>query len=489
MNTQAELKKKQIDKGLRISIYEGSFAAVFTALTTGPFLAGYALYLGANDFQLGLVAAFPFLAQAFQLPGALIIEKLRRRKKFNLLGSLLFRSIFLIFVFLPFFPENQHVKIGIFLLFLSISSAVANLVAVAWLSWMSDLVPEENRGRYFGIRNTTLGFITMGSNFAGAKLIDYFRTDSARISYYLPDFISGFLKENPAGFAFSLIFLLAVLSALMAAFFLSHQPEPKMLSHQKVSLTDALRIPLSDKNFRTLIYFFIYWSLVTGISAPFWTPHMLKNLHLDFYLISLFSILAGVVGLFMQPLWGKAIDKYGNKPVLTFNVVFIFLIPFLWLFVTPQNIFPLWIDAVMGGIFWSGFTLASFNVVIALSPQQGRSYYLATIAATNGVVLFISAALGGIIAQQLGWFRLVFKGQVFLNFHILFVLSGAGRIFGLLFLKKLKEHKSRPTQEMVQEMGYLFFNRLPLGKGTWTLVTWAISAFGVKKKITGGKNL
>ncbi len=483
MNTSAESDKKQTEKGLRISIFEGSFAAVFTALTTGSFLAGYALYLGANDFQLGLVAAFPFLAQAFQVPGALLVEKFKKRKWFNLLGSLFFRSIFLIFVLLPFFPQSRQVKIGIFLLFLSLSSAIANLVAVAWLSWMSDLVPEKRRGRYFGLRNTILGFITMGANFTGAKIIDYFKTGSSGIEYYLPHFISSYFKENPFGFAFSLIFFLAVLFAWMAAFFLARQPEPMMVSHQQVGLIHTLKVPLSDKNFRSLIYFFVYWSFVTGISAPFWTPHMLKNLHLDFYLISLFSILAGVIGLFMQPFWGKAIDKYGNKPVLTFNVVFIFLIPFLWLFATPQNIFPLWVDAVMGGVFWSGFTLASFNVIIALSPRQGRSYYLATIAALNGVVLFTSAALGGIIAQQLGWFRLVFEGQVFLNFHILFVLSGTGRIFGLLFLSKLKEHKSRPTQEMVQEIGYFFFNRLPLGKGTWTLVTWAISTFGIKKKI------
>ncbi|MCJ7498495.1 MAG: MFS transporter, partial [candidate division Zixibacteria bacterium] len=195
MSTQTELDKKQTEKGLRISIYEGSFAAIFIALTTGPFLAGYALFLGANDFQLGLLVAFPFLAQAFQLPGALVVEKLKQRKKFNLFGSLLFRSIFLIFVLLPFLPQSHHTKIVMFLLFLSLSSAIANLVAVAWLSWMSDLVPEEGRGRYFGFRNTILGFITMGANFAGAKLIDYFKADGSGLSFYMPDFIYEHIKE------------------------------------------------------------------------------------------------------------------------------------------------------------------------------------------------------------------------------------------------------------------------------------------------------
>ena len=482
MSIYQNLNQKQIEKGLRISIFEGSFAAIFLALTTGPFLAGYALFLGANDFQLGLVAAFPFLAQAFQLLGALGVEKFKQRKKFNLFGSILFRSIFLIFVFLPFFPQSQKVKTGIFLLFLSLSAAIANLVSVAWLSWMSDLVPEERRGRYFGLRNTVLGFITMGANFGGAKIIDYFRADSSKINSLLPGFISRYLQQNPTGFAFSFIFLLAVLSAWIAASFLARQPEPKMVHHPKVNLVSTLKIPLSDKNFRSLIYFFIYWSFVTGISAPFWTPHMLKNLRLDFYLISLFSILAGVISLFMQPLWGRAIDRYGNKPVMAFNISFIFLIPFLWLFATPRFIFPLWIDAIMGGIFWSGFTLASFNVVLALSPQQGRVYYLAAVAAINGLILFLASALGGVIAQHLSDFRFDFKGQTLVNFHVLFVISGIGRIFGLLFLKKLFEPKSRPTREMIEEMGDSFFNRVPLGRETWTLVNWARSTFIAKKK-------
>ncbi|MGB2769446.1 MAG: MFS transporter [Candidatus Zixiibacteriota bacterium] len=478
MSRHPGLGKREIRKGLRISIFEGSFAAIHLALTTGPFLAGYALLLGANDFQLGLVAALPFLAQVFQIVGAFAVERFKQRKKISLLGSLFSRSLFLVFVFLPFFPENQWVKIGIFLLLLCLSSAIANLVGVAWLSWMSDLVPARKRGKYFGLRNTILGFITMAANFGGANLIDYFKAGGAGIGGHVPGFISGLLKENPTGFGFSLIFLLAVSSAWIAALLLTRQPEPRMDSDTQVSLASTLRVPFSDKNFRMLIYFFIYWSFVTGISTPFWVPHMLKNLHLDFRLISLFSIGAGVISLFAQPFWGKAIDKYGNKPVLIFNVSFIFLIPFIWLYVTPENIFPLWIDAAMGGIFWSGFNLAAFNVVLALSPQKGRAYYLAAIAAVNGLTLSAACALGGIIAHNLSGLSFVFNGQHFVNFHILFALSGAGRLFGLLFLKKLLEPESRPTRTMVREIGYSFSKRVPLGRQTWTLVIWAVSTFG-----------
>jgi len=57
----SELTPKEIRTGLKISVWEGSFATVHVTLTSCAFLIGYALLLGVNDFQLGLLAALPFL--------------------------------------------------------------------------------------------------------------------------------------------------------------------------------------------------------------------------------------------------------------------------------------------------------------------------------------------------------------------------------------------------------------------------------------------
>ena len=50
----------QLKTDLKNSMYDGAFANAFAALTGGVFLTGFAIYLGMNEFWIGLLAAMPF---------------------------------------------------------------------------------------------------------------------------------------------------------------------------------------------------------------------------------------------------------------------------------------------------------------------------------------------------------------------------------------------------------------------------------------------
>jgi MFS family permease len=469
-----KLTPEQIRKGLKISIWEGAFANVHLTLTSGVFLIGYALMLGVNDFQLGLLTALPFLAQMVQPLSALLVQNLEKRKTFTLTGSVFFRGIWIFLVFLPFLLLSKNYKISLFLLIIAVSAGVNNFTTVSWLSWMADLVPERIRGRYFGIRNNILQVVAMSVYLGGAKLVDYYKSlKPDQINFRLFDF-SRFTNLSVLGF--SLIFSIGVIAALCAGLLLYFQPEPffHRFSH-KAGFKDLL-IPFKDKDYQKLIRFFVWWSLTVGISAPFWGAHMLKNLHLDYYLISLFSIVSGIVSLISQPFWGKMIDHYGCKPVLKFNLIFILFIPYLWFFVTPQHYFLLWVDALMSGIFWAGFNLAIFTIVLQISPQEGRPYFLASTSFVNGLFTFLASFIGGIIANQLSFFKWQIYGQTLVNFHILFFLSAVGRFWGLYVLGKIVEPKSKPVTQMVSELGYYFGKKLPGGTKIWEKIE---GGFGV----------
>ena len=43
-------------------------ANAFATLTGEVFITGFALYLGMNDFMIGLVASMPFIVKVFQVP-------------------------------------------------------------------------------------------------------------------------------------------------------------------------------------------------------------------------------------------------------------------------------------------------------------------------------------------------------------------------------------------------------------------------------------
>ena len=451
----SELTPKEIRTGLKISVWEGSFATVHVTLTSGAFLIGYALLLGVNDFQLGLLAALPFLAQMLQPLGALLVQGLKRRKRFTLIGAAFFRGVWILLVFIPFLPLSKGHKILLFLLTVALSAVVNNLITVSWLSWMADLVPEKIRGRYFGVRNNILQIVTMGVYFGGAKFLDWCKNlKPDEINLKIFDF-SGFSNLSVLGFI--LVFTVGVIGALIAAFLLSFQPEPSFHRYaSKRGFLQDMLTPFRHKEYQRLILFFVVWSFSIGIAAPFWMPHMLRNLHLDYYVISLFSVLAGIISLISQPLWGKLIDRYGCKPVLRFNLAFIMFIPYLWFFVTPRNYSLLWLDAVMGGLFWVGFNLAIFTIVLQISPEEGKPYFLASTSFVNGLFTFLASITGGIIANHLSGFRWELFGQTLVNFHILFLVSALGRVGGLFLIRRIVEPKARPVTEMVTQLGYYF---------------------------------
>ncbi len=61
-------------------IWEGVASGALFSLGSGGFMAAYALALGANNLQVGILAALPFITQVAQLPAILAVERFRTRK-------------------------------------------------------------------------------------------------------------------------------------------------------------------------------------------------------------------------------------------------------------------------------------------------------------------------------------------------------------------------------------------------------------------------
>ena len=73
-------------RGLRWFVWEGAVSLGFSSITTSGFLAAFALALGANNFQIGILAAIPFLMHILQIPVVWVVEKIRRRKEIAVLS-------------------------------------------------------------------------------------------------------------------------------------------------------------------------------------------------------------------------------------------------------------------------------------------------------------------------------------------------------------------------------------------------------------------
>src|SRR3954463_6430894 len=76
-----------VRRALRLSIVEGSLSNIHVTVCAGAFLTGFALMLGAGDFELGLIAALPFLGQLFQFVGAYLEERLGERRRMTVISG------------------------------------------------------------------------------------------------------------------------------------------------------------------------------------------------------------------------------------------------------------------------------------------------------------------------------------------------------------------------------------------------------------------
>jgi len=426
----------KISAGKKISIIEGIFAQFHITLTGGMFLTSFALFLNVNPFQMGILTAIPPILAGVGFFAAYISNIIGERKKLCVITAGLSRGLFIFFVIAIAF--NIRISIAVFFVIIFFFNLLLNFSGNLWLSWMSDLIPSEERGRYFGIRNTIISGVGMVVNYLGGRILDFYSPSKA----------------------FTIIFSAAVFFSTLSFITLSFQPEPGF-KKKVIHFKDVFARPLKDSNFLALIKFVSFWYLFAGIAAPFWVVHMIKNLKMAYSTIAVYGIIAGVASLIFQIFWGKLIDRVRSKPVLTINFVGIIFLPIIWLFARPDFILPIWIDAFFSGLFWCGINLSLFNILLSLTEEKDlKESYFAVFSTITGICGFFSSLLGGFIAQVLKDLKFQLMGQTFVNFHILFIGTSLFRLLSLFLLKKVKEKEAYPTISALQLIGDYAVRRL-----------------------------
>jgi hypothetical protein len=69
-----------LDTTFRLVLYDALASEAMSSLTTGVLLVGFMVQLGATNFSIGLLAAAPFAVQFLQLPGVVLVERIRARR-------------------------------------------------------------------------------------------------------------------------------------------------------------------------------------------------------------------------------------------------------------------------------------------------------------------------------------------------------------------------------------------------------------------------
>lgn len=451
------LSSREVQRGLKISVIEGTFAILYTTLAGGVFLAGLALYLGADSFQIALLTGIPALATVFSFLSGYLVGATRSRKALVLWTAGFGRSVLLFLV--PFLFLGIKPRVVFLLTVVALSSILMQIAGTVWTSWMSDLVPEERRGRFFGLRNGFLGVIGVFVGYGAGRGMDYLKA------------------SGNEGLGYSLVFGMAVLFGLISTLLLTRQPEPEITPRKQAGLKEFFFGPLQEPQFCRLSTFLAVWFLTGTLSSPFYLVHLIKNLRFSFASIAIYSMIGGVIGGLFQLLWGQMIDRFGSRPVTVLNFAVVGVMPFLWLFATPDFRLPIWIDGVLNGVVWTGASLGLWNLLLDLADNPARKEsYFAIYTVITSLGAFFASLIAGNIAQLLSQFHLVFYGTRFYNYDVTFFLAGVSRFACLPLLLKVQEPGSKPVRYTVRVISTLVIWRLNAGKDV------LFQALGVKPR-------
>lgn len=412
--TLVPLAPHEVRRALRISVLEGAVANVNITITGAiggsVFLTGFAMLLGANSFQLGILGALPFIGQLFQFVGAYLEERAGNRRRLVLYNALAARLIWVLLLALPFLSFLGGAQLLVFFVGLAITYALNGIAGNAWLSWMSDLVPPRRRGSYFGMRNTVGAIAAMASTFMAGLALDHFR------------------NQGNDALGYAVIFGVAVLAALGAAALISRQAEPPLQPRPRASLAEMFGAPLRDQPFRSFAAASIGWALVTGIAAPFFTAYGLTTLQLSFATLSLMAVVTSAVSLVFGPLIGRLQDKFGSRVTIVACTLGTVLLPWSWVLATPTNVLPIWIGSIFSGVFWPGLTQGLSNVMMERAPSDSRGAAIAAYGALTGFGTLVAGLLGGALAMALVSTTLALGPLSIAGLAFLFVLSSLGRM-------------------------------------------------------------
>ena len=434
-----KISRSNLKRGLRDATLDGSFYSVMTSLTNGVFLAGFALALGASHFEIGVIASLPLLAPMLQLPTSAFLAR-RRLKRICLWTSFLGRSAWVPIALLPLIAMSSpsHSIVWTLILGISVYHISASIAGISWISWMADLVPEKIRGRYFGNRNVAIGVFGMIATLGGGLLVKRFGV------WFKPEVMIGF----------TFLFLVALVFGYMSIVFLRKIPFDHGFQERiHRSFAQSLSTVLMDKRFLILILFSSCWGFGVNLASPFFTVYMFQDLHLGYETLALYTVLNLATNLLGMWFWGRASDRYGNKPVMQSMGLLAAMLPFLWVFVTPVTVpYLAPFNHLLGGFCWAGINLTSVNLLLKLARKEDQAVYLSVHAFACSLFIALGPLAGGILSGYFSGLYLTLGGLHIYHLHFVFIVSTLLRYGSLILLQWVHEPKEVPAFAMIRAL-------------------------------------
>lgn len=441
------VRGQELRKCLRIATISWMYGSAWASLISGVQLKSFARMIGFSDFDFGLLAAAPPLANVGMIVAALWIERTGLRKYQFLQCGTIHRLLWLAIAGIPLvLAVPSRSAVYAMLLVYTFSWLMQSFANPAWTTWMGDLVPKRIRGRYFAARFGFGRLIQVGLVVGTGLWLDHVTVLGA------PE-----TAADQPRLMMVICAIFAVAAIIGATEILMYRkvreiipprpddepanPQPVYPEYQPRAMSQARWLggqiaqamvrasdrvghalrsvpaivghgvfePLKEPMFRRYVCFGMTISFATAVPGFFFwvfTTEVLGFSKLAAQI--LYMVISPILGMIGLKVWGQLLDRWGRRPVLigaTFMTVFSVTPYFFATAHTPWPAFITqaanWLAGVIGPWFgqtgWVWITPdmpVGAYLLVGLSVMIGGIGWTGVMMGQNNVMLALSDSAG-----------------------------------------------------------------------------------------------
>jgi MFS family permease len=384
---QSELQK-HLKHNFIMSIADAAFfgLAALGLASTVTIIPLFLNTLGASSILIGLVGSIHTIGwQLPQLFTANYVAGLRRFKPMVMWMTLHERWPFfgLAVIALLMYQMHHHLAIALTMLMMMIFALGGGLTATAWQSMIGKIMPEAQRGAFFGTQSALASLLG-----AGGALI------------------AGVLLERlPSPLDFTLGFFLSGLAMMVSMWFLGQTREPahelpEKAARRRVGWKEMRAILEQDHNFRWFLAVRMLTS-VAVVAVSFFTIYVVRRFGVSETTIGVLTGVMTIAQTVANPIFGWMGDRWGHRSVYATGAVMISISAGLALFAPDHTWFYLvfGLAGAAGATFWS--TAIAFT--LEFGETHEKPIYIGLANTLVAPASLLAPIIGGALVQAFGF--------------------------------------------------------------------------------------
>jgi MFS family permease len=435
------MRRQPLPTHLRWLLLFQAFNAVNFTIALGAPLVLTAQYLGAGPFYIGLLNALTPLLAGLNFFVTRWVDRLGYQEV--LIRGWTFRSIFLLFVIpLPFLVGHapEWVLVWGLVFPLVIFNVIRGLTAGAWFPWLTQIVPTENRGYFFGVEQRVINI-------------------SALITLVG---CGWFLGTEPEAWRYATLFFISLFFGVLSPWALRQVKTPVEMGpapDRPPGLSGLMKQVAHIwryRPYRRAMRFVTIHNLGMFAVPAFVIYYLRAEVALPDGIILKLQAMTTLGVLITSVAWGQLSDRMGSKPLLRISVTAMMIIVGYWTACATGIIVPnVW---VIGGVFllWGVFTSAhavsQFRLILGSTHKGDLTMSIAWFQVLMALTGGLGPMVWGALIEGLRTPTLEVAGPESIAFTVFF---GGALLLGLVtqfFLSPLPEPKAVSTPRVIAQV-------------------------------------